>query len=149
MRQGGAKMFGRKILSFIWTIIISTPIIGFCFMIVEGSDITEVPALMLFVLIFAAPVVLFFGIPVTMLSDKINERFKGKKRMYASLVTHLFFAISFVVLFILITESRFIFTDFNGFDWYFLIPATVYSSVIWCVDERLRKRFNQQVVGFN
>lgn len=142
-------MFKRKMLSFIWTIIISTPIIGFCFMIVEGSDITEVPALMLFVLIFAAPVVLFFGIPVTMLSDQINKKFKGKKRMYASLVIHLFFAISFVVLFILITESRFIFTDFNGFDWYFLIPATVYSSVIWCVDERLRKRFSQQVVGFN
>ena len=139
-------MLKRKMLSFVWTILISTPIIGFSFMIVEGSDLTEVPALMLFVLIFATPVVLFFGIPVTLLSDQINKRFKGKKRMIASLVTHLFFAISFVVLVILITESRFIFTDFIGFDWYFLIPATVYSSVIWCVDERLRKRFNQQVV---
>ncbi|MCG7344480.1 hypothetical protein MHZ92_10065 [Sporosarcina sp. ACRSL] len=109
-------MFKRKMLSFIWTILISTPIIGFCFMIVEGSDLTEVPALMLFVLIFAAPVVLFFGLPVTILSDQLNKRFEGKKRMIASFVTHLFFAISFVVLVILITESRFIFTDFIGFE---------------------------------
>lgn len=142
-------MLKRKLLSFFWSIIISTPITGFCFMIVEGSDITEVPALMLFALIFAAPVVLFFGIPVTILSDKINMRFKGKNRMYASLVTHLFFALSFVVLFVLISESRFIVTDLNDFDWYLLIPAIVYSSVIWCVDERLRKRFNQQVIGLH
>ena len=142
-------MFKRKVFSFIWTILISTPIIGFCYMLVEQSNLKEVPGLMLFVLIFAAPVVLFFGVPVTILSDKINNRFMGKKRLYASFVTHLFFAISFVVLFIFITESRFIFTDFDGFDWYFLLPAIIYSSVGWCVDEGIRKRFDQQVVGLN
>ena len=142
-------MFKRKLFSFIWTILISTPIIGFCYMLVEESNLKEVPGLMLFLFIFAAPVVLFFGIPVSILSEIISNRIMGKKRLYASFITYMFFAISFVVIFIFITESRFMFTDYNSFDWYFLLPAIIYSSVGWCVDEIARKRFDQQVLGLN
>ena len=149
IKKGAANLVKRKIFSFIWTLFISTPIIGFCYMLVEESNLKEVPGLMLFLFIFAAPVVLFFGIPVSILSEIISNRIMGKKRLFASFVTYLFFAISFVVLFIFITESRFMFTEFKAFDWYFLLPAIIYSSVGWCVDEISRKHFNKQAVGVN
>lgn len=135
-------MFKRKILALIMTILISTPIIGFCFLLVERSDITQLPSLTLFILIFATPFVVIFGIPASIISDKINKRFIDKKRKYASFVTHLFFAVCFVVLFILFDQSRFIFTQFNSGDLYFLVPAIIYSVVGWFLDEILRKRLN-------
>ena len=95
-------MFKRKFLALIWTIIISTPIIGFCYMLVEQSDITEVLPLMLFTLVFVTPFLIFIGLPMTVLSDILNRRFKGKIRMYTSLVIHLFLAFCFLVVFILL-----------------------------------------------
>ena len=114
-------------------------------MLIEQSDITEVPSLTLFVLIFATPIVLIFGMPVTFLTDLITNRLQEMKRRYAAFVIHLFFAVCFVVIFILLDQGRLIFTQFNRGDLYFLLPAVIYSFVGWYVDERLRKRFKQKI----
>lgn len=90
-------MIKRKILAFICTVIISAPIIGLSFMLIEGSTIRELPALIAFTSIYAIPVILLFGIPISILSDKINNRFEGNKRVFFSLNVHLFFGTSLTV----------------------------------------------------
>ncbi|AWE06978.1 hypothetical protein DCE79_05990 [Lysinibacillus sp. 2017] len=136
-------MFKRKLLAFICTAIISVPIIGLVFMFIEGSTLTELPALIAFTSIYAIPVTLLFGIPVSILSDKMNNRFDSNKRVFFSLVVHLFFSTSFIVLLILILDSRFILTNFNSFDLYFLVAATLISFIGWGMDEILRTYFRK------
>lgn len=131
-------MFKRKIYAFILTVIVGIPIVGFCFMIVERSSISEVPGLMIFASIFVTPVTLLFGVPVSILSDKMNDKFFGIKRLVAALAFHLFFGIVFTFFFILIADSRSFITNYNGFDTYFLVSSTVISFVFWGMDEMLR-----------
>ncbi|WP_391119796.1 hypothetical protein [Psychrobacillus sp. L3] len=134
-------MIKRKILAFIWTTIISAPIIGLFFMLIEGSTIRDVPSLIAFTSMYAIPVTLLFGVPVSILSDKMNNHFDGNKRVFFSLIVHLIFGTSFVVLFMLILDSRFILTDFNGFDSYFVVASTLISFIGWGMDEILRIYF--------
>lgn len=124
-------MFIRKILAFIYTVIISAPIIGFSFMLIEGSTIQEIPGLIAFASMYMIPIIILFGVPVSILSDKICDRFIGSKRVLSSLAVHLFFGISFTFLFIIITDSRFIFTNFSFGDLYFLVPSMLISFVGW------------------
>ena len=134
----GNEMFKRKILAFIFTVIISAPIIGLFFMLIEGSTIQEVPALIIFTSMYTIPITLLFGIPLSILSDKMSKHFSGKKRVFSSLFYHLFFSTSFVIIFMLILDSRFILIDFNAGDSYFLVASTLISFIGWGMDEILR-----------
>lgn len=136
-------MFKRKTLVFIWTVIISVPILGLLFMLMERSTIKEVPSLIAFTSMYTIPIILLFGIPMSILSDKMNNRFAGKIRVFTSLIVHLLFGTSFVVLFMLILDSRFILTNFNSFDSYFLVASTLISFVGWGMDEILRFCFSK------
>ena len=132
-------MFKRKIFAFILTVILGLPIIGLCFMIIERSSISEVPGLIVFASIYVIPVTLLFGVPVSILSDKMNDKFLGIKRVVAALSFHLFFGIVFIFFFILIADSRSFITNYNGFDTYFLVASTgVISFIFWGMDEMLR-----------
>ncbi|ALC85562.1 hypothetical protein AM499_06810 [Bacillus sp. FJAT-22090] len=136
-------MIKRKILAFIFTVIIAAPIIGLFFMLIEGSTIKEVPALVAFTSMYTIPFILFWGIPLSILSDKMNKHFSGKKRVFSSLIVHLFFGTSFVIIFMLTLESRFILTDFNASDTYFLVASTLISIIGWGMDEILRVYFRK------
>lgn len=131
-------MFKRKIYAFILTVIVGIPIVGFCFMIVEKSSISEVPGLIIFASIFVTPVTLLFGVPVSILSDKMNDKFIRIKRVVGALVFHLFCGIVFTFFFILIADSRSFITNYNGFDAYFLTASAVISFIFWGMDEMLR-----------
>lgn len=136
-------MFKRKIVAFVITVLLSAPIVGFCFMLIERSTISEIPGLMIFTSMYAIPVTLLFGVPISILSDKMNARFIGKKRVFFSLAFHLVFGISFIVFFMLFVDARFILTDFNWGDLYFLVASTIYSFVGWGMDEILRIYFRK------
>lgn len=126
-------MCKRKLLAFIYTILISAPIVSFCFMIIEGSTIKEIPGLV-FTYIIAIPVTLIYGVPISILSDMmLNNQFSGKKRGFCSLIVHLFFGLSFVYL-IMVLDSRFYLTQFNRFDLYFLVASTIISFIFWAMD---------------
>lgn len=131
-------LFKRKIFAFILTVIVGMPIIGFCFMLVERSSISEVPGLIVFASIYVTPVTLLYGVPVSILSDKMNHKFFEKKRVFVALALHLFFGIVFTFFFILIADSRSFITNYNGFDTYFLVASTGTSFVFWGMDEMLR-----------
>ncbi|MEK4486407.1 hypothetical protein MHH81_12570 [Psychrobacillus sp. FSL H8-0484] len=134
-------MFRRKLFAFMFTVIICMPIIGFCFMLIEQSTISEIPGLIIFASMYAIPVTLLFGVPVSILSDKINDRLIGIKRVFSSFAIHLLFGISFPFFFMLLADSRSILTNFNWDDLYFLIPSTLISFVGWGMDEVLRIYF--------
>ena len=136
-------MFFRKMIAFVCTVLISAPLVGSSFMIIEGSSIEEVPGLIFFTYMYAIPVTLLFGVPISILSDKWSKRFSGKKRMVSSFTIHLLSGVSFVLLFMLIFDSRFILTHFNSFDLYFLVASTLISFVGWGMDEVLRKSFHK------
>ena len=131
-------VFKRKVLAFVLTVIVGLPIIGFCFMILERSSIGEVPGLIVFASIYVIPVTLFFGVPVSILSDKMCDKLIENKRVVAALALHLFLGIVFTFFFILIADSRSFITNYNGFDTYFLVASTVISFVFWGMDEMLR-----------
>lgn len=136
-------MFFRKIIAFVCTVILSAPMVGFCFMVMEGSSIREVSGLIVFTYMYAIPITLLFGVPVSILSDKWSDQYSGKKRMFSSLAIYLLSGIGFVVLFMLIFDSRFILAHFNMFDVYFLVASTLISFSGWGMDEILRKYFRK------
>lgn len=66
-------------------------------MLIEGSTIQEVPGLIAFTSMYTIPITLFLGVPLSILSDKMNKPYSGKKRVLSSLIIHLFFGVSFVI----------------------------------------------------
>ena len=112
-------------------------------MLIEGSTIQEVPALIAFTSMYIIPITLLFGIPLSILSDNMNKHFYGEKKVFSSLFVHLFFGTSVVIIFMLALDSRFILTDFNAGDLYFLVASTIISFIGWGMDEILRVYFKE------
>src|SRR5690606_1272957 len=92
---------------------------------------------MVFAAIYVTPVILLYGVPVSILSDKINGRFNGVKRVLLSLFTHLFLGLSFPLFFILVDGSQLN----NGGNLYLVAAAVIPSFVFWGMDEVLRSRY--------
>lgn len=90
-------MFKRKGIACLLTVLLVIPMLGFCFMLIEGSGMRDVLELTVFAAIVVTPVILLFGVPVSILSDKVNNRFNGGKRVVMSLFTHLLLGIGFPV----------------------------------------------------
>jgi hypothetical protein len=128
-------------LAVLFTIIVSAPIVGYCTMLLEGSSAKAIPGLIIFTYIFAIPVILIYGLPVSILSDKLNNRFIGIKRSIYSLLVHLTFGIIFVYL-LMIIDSRFYLTEFNDIDLYVLTGSIIISVAFWLMDETIRKYFS-------
>ena len=133
-------MFKRKVIAFLLTVLLAIPIIGFCFMLIESSSMRDVPGLIIFASMFVTPVILLYGVPVSILSDKISDRFIGMKRVLFALFIHVFFGISFPYFFILIADSRSILTHYNGGDLYVTAASALAAFLFWGMDETLRRR---------
>lgn len=130
-------MLKRKGIVFLFTVLLAIPMLGFIFMLIEGSGMWDALELMVFVAVFVTPVILLYGVPVSILSDKINNRFNGVKRVISSLFTHLFLGISFPLFFIL-TDGSWL---NNGGNLYLLTAAVIPSFLFWGMDEVLRRRY--------
>ncbi|WP_342508048.1 hypothetical protein [Sporosarcina sp. FSL K6-2383] len=130
-------MFKRKGIAFLLTVVLTIPMLGFSFMLIEGSGVRDALELMVFAAIYVTPVILLYGVPVSILSDKINDRFNGVKRVLLSLFTHLFLGLSFPLFFILVDGSQLN----NGGNLYLVAAAVIPSFVFWGMDEVLRSRY--------
>lgn len=130
-------MFKRKGIAFLLTVVLTIPMLGFSFMLIEGSGVRDALELMVFAAIYVTPVILLYGVPVSILSDKINGRFNGVKRVLLSLFTHLFLGLSFPLFFILVDGSQLN----NGGNLYLVAAAVIPSFVFWGMDEVLRSRY--------
>jgi len=137
-RESEDEVLKRKAIAFLLTVLLAIPISGFCFMLIESSSIREVPGLIVFASMFVTPVILLYGVPVSILSDKMSDRFIGVKRVLFALFIHLFLGISFPFFFILIADSRSILTNYNGGDLYVLAASALASILFFGMDETLR-----------
>lgn len=128
-------MFKRKGIACLLTVLLVIPMLGFCFMLIEGSGMRDVLELTVFAAIVVTPVILLFGVPVSILSDKVNNRFNGGKRVVMSLFTHLLLGIGFPVFFILTEDS---WSNNFGGNLYVFAAAGLPAFVFWGMDELLR-----------
>ena len=97
-----------------------------------------------FVILFGMyllPILLFYGLPSSMLSDFVTKRIKGIFRGFLAFFIHVFLAVSFVLFSILFFdwERAILFLDpTNLLNNFFLTSALLSSSLFWCFDEILR-----------
>lgn len=94
----------------------------------------------LFYALYAVPLVLIYGLPVSCFSDFLGKRIDGTKRWVVALLIHVFFGFGFTFVFILIVEPNLLKTEFifSGITFFFIWGATLSSLVYWAVDEYIR-----------
>lgn len=125
----------KRLLISLITSLISIPLVAFFF-----NDFL-LPAdfgLLGFVSIWLVPVIILYGIPVSILSDKITKKFSGSKRLSISLTVHLFLGLLFAYLFILIFDNRYVPSMRNPIDRSLFLGSFFSAFIFWVISERLR-----------
>ena len=75
---------------------------------------------------------LIYGLPISILSDKLTERFFGKKRILLAFIVHLIFGAFFVVIY-----GKIYLVNFMPPTVIFTISLII-SSLFWGIDEIVR-----------
>jgi hypothetical protein len=92
---------------------------------------------------YILPILLLFGVPVSIFSDHRTKRISGFIRGLFALLIHLSFAILFVLIPLLLSgwNGNNIFTDFYVMldDYlYFILASIICTSLFWLIDEFIR-----------
>lgn len=125
-------MIGRKLISAI----------GSCISLMTIYFILEQTGFIIFIAMYLLPILLFYGVPSSILSDFLTKKLKGISRGILALVIHLFLAALFVIIPILLFfpgERELLFSDVKSLIYnFFFITAILSSSLFWFIDEFLR-----------
>lgn len=125
-------MIGRKLISAI----------GSCISLMTIYFILEQTGFVIFIAMYLLPILLFYGVPSSILSDFLTKKLKGISRGILALVIHLFLAALFVIIPILLFfpgERELLFSDVKSLIYnFFFITAILSSSLFWFIDEFLR-----------
>ncbi len=125
-------LIGRKFLSAI----------GSCIGVMIIYFILESSGFVIFVAMYLLPILLFYGIPSSILSDCITKKLIGIIRGISAFVIHLFLAALFVIVPILLFshfERELLVSDVRSLlDNFFFITAILSSFLFWVIDEFLR-----------
>ncbi len=125
-------LIGRKFLSAI----------GSCIGVMIIYFILESSGFVIFVAMYLLPILLFYGIPSSILSDWITKKLIGIIRGISAFVIHLFLAALFVIVPILLFshfERELLVSDVRSLlDNFFFITAILSSFLFWVIDEFLR-----------
>ncbi|MFJ7971545.1 hypothetical protein [Psychrobacillus sp. NPDC096389] len=91
---------------------------------------------------YLLPILLIYGVPASVVSDFITKKLSGLLRGILSLIIHLLFAISFVLIPNLFLESEraILFSDLSSLNSLVFVTALLSSSLLWCIDELLRSK---------
>ncbi|MEI4770948.1 hypothetical protein WAX74_15100 [Psychrobacillus sp. FJAT-51614] len=92
---------------------------------------------------YLLPILLFYGIPASILSDIITTKLSGLLRGSLALFIHLFLAALFIVIPILFSELErdLLLADIRSlYDNFYFITSLLSSSLFWCIDEVLRSK---------
>jgi MFS family permease len=100
----------------------------------------------LFLGMYILPILLFYGVPCSILSDYLTRRSGGYKRMVAAALLHVLLGALFVAIPTLIFEQGSWLTSFwnNAF---FFLNAAVSSFIFWCLDELIKSKWFSDVRG--
>lgn len=125
-------LIGRKFLSAI----------GSCIGVMIIYFILESSGFVIFVAMYLLPILLFYGLPSSILSDWITKKLIGIIRGISAFVIHLFLAALFVIVPILLFshfERELLVSDVRSLlDNFFFITAILSSFLFWVIDEFLR-----------
>ncbi|MDX1771919.1 MAG: hypothetical protein R3328_10355 [Planococcaceae bacterium] len=126
-------MIGRKFLSAI----------GSCIGVMIIYFILEPSGFVIFMAMYLLPILLFYGLPSSILSDWITKKLlNGIIRGISAFVIHLFLAALFVIVPILLFsqwERELLFSDVRSLlDNFFFITAILSSFLFWFIDEFFR-----------
>ncbi|MDQ0166529.1 hypothetical protein [Bacillus horti] len=129
-------MIIRKLLAFIFTSVIVTSIFVTLHIIDQPSN--SFWGWFWFIGFYSGLWILFYGIPVSIFSDRITKRFTNIRRSMAALITHLFFGIIITFILYLFQNTTF---DEYWIQWgkLMFIASILSSFVLWMIDEILRK----------
>lgn len=129
---GVRLLIGRKFLSAI----------GSCIGVMIIYFILEPSGFVIFMAMYLLPILLFYGLPSSILSDWITKKLQGFNRGISALLIHLLLAALFVVVPILLFsqwERELLFSDVRSLlDNFFFITAILSSFLFWFIDEFLR-----------
>ena len=129
---GVRLLIGRKFLSAI----------GSCIGVMIIYFILEPSGFVIFIAMYLLPILLFYGLPSSILSDWITKELNGIIRGISAFVIHLFLAALFVIVPILLFsqwERELLVSDVRSLlDNFFFITAILSSFLFWCIDEFLR-----------
>ena len=129
---GVRLLIGRKFLSAI----------GSCIGVMIIYFILEPSGFVIFIAMYLLPILLFYGLPSSILSDWITKKLNGIIRGISALVIHLFLAALFVIVPILLFsqwERELLFADVRSLlNNFFFITAILSSFLFWMIDEFLR-----------
>ncbi|WP_078380786.1 hypothetical protein [Sutcliffiella halmapala] len=100
----------------------------------------ERTAFIIFIGMYLLPILLLYGVPVSILSDFTTKRLKGVIRAILALFIHLFFATMFYLIPIYLGwEESISFSDLKTFLVNFIFMLCILaSSLFWCIDEIFR-----------
>ena len=125
-------MIIRKIIS----VIVSCVFVIIIYFLLEPSGFV------LFMGMYLLPILLFYGLQSSILSDIVTRKLNGPIRGISALFIHLFLAVSFVLTQILLfsqSESDLLISNISSLlDNFFFITLVLSSSLFWCIDEFLR-----------
>lgn len=132
-------MLLRKGLGFIITSLVSAMMIT---LIIKFQESYVGLEFFVVVFIIAAPIIFVYGVPVSMLADKVTQKFKRNVRSWSSLFIHLFFGMIFIFVYgLFLTKGTFI-TDFTSF-WregqFYFFCSIITAILFWGIDEFLRR----------
>lgn len=129
---GVRLLIGRKFLSAI----------GSCIGVMIIYFILEPSGFVIFMAMYLLPILLFYGLPSSILSDWITKKLQGFNRGISALLIHLLLAALFVIVPILLFsqwEIELLFSDVRSLlDNFFFITAILSSFLFWFIDEFLR-----------
>lgn len=134
-------MLKRRVFTVISATILSVSLISFWFIFTEGENITSFFQLALLIILYAFPVILLYGLPVSLLSEKITKGCSDRKRMWMSFIIHVSLGMGFIFIVGFIFEFRMLVTELSRF-WQIYIDMFIASAlttiIFWAIDEGTR-----------
>lgn len=114
-----------------------------CILVMLSSSLAGETAFAFFLGMYLMPILLFYGVPSSILSDFVTKKLNGFFRASIALFIHLFLATFFVLIPILFSERdrNLLLTDIGSlFDNFFFIVSLLSSFLFYCLDEFLRSK---------
>lgn len=113
--------------------------IGACLFVVLVYFIIERSGFVIMIGLYLLPVLLLYGIPISIFSDFATKHLRGIFRGGAALIIHLFLAVLFIVIQVLIYSSEWVPINFM------LLTALLSSFLFWGIDEMIKSEKARQI----
>lgn len=131
----------RKLLVFFVTSLVAVPTVAY---LINDFDLPFDFGLLGIISLYVIPLILLYGVPVSILSDKLTLKVTGIIRMVCACVIHLVFGIVFSYLFVLLVDASILTPLSDPIDRFILLGASITSIVFWVIDEIIRYRYKKR-----